>query len=251
MMWCCFPIHNLFNILHITLKYCKHYHVELCPDKTKLLHLAPTSRNIPVPYNPIKISENLIDFSEEAEHVGVLRSTSGNITHLLKRVVSHKKALGAVLHSGGALTHRGNLAGVMKVEKLYALPVLLSGTASLVLTKAEESLLDKHYTGTLRKLLKACPNTPRSFVHFMCGSLPASAFLHLRQLGLFGMITRIQDDPLNSLARHVLTTHSPNSKSWFLKIRFLCLQYSLPHTLSLLSSPLSKETLKKNCVKAE
>ena len=121
---------------------------------------------------------------------------------------SHKKALGAILHSGAALNHRGNLAGVIKVEKLYALPVLLSGTAGLVLTKSEENILDNHYTGTLKKLLKVCPNTPRSFVHFMCGSLPVSAFLHLRQLGLFSMISRLTDDPLNLQARNVLTTHS-------------------------------------------
>ena len=68
---------------------------------------------------------------------------------ILTQIVSHKKALGALLHSGAALNHRGNLAGVMKIEKLYALPVLLSGTASLVLSKAEENILNNHYTGTL------------------------------------------------------------------------------------------------------
>ena len=113
--------------------------------------------------NPIHINGEVIDFSEQAEHVSFIRSIHGNTSHLLHRIVSHKKALGAILHSGAAYNHRGNLAGVMKVEKLYALPVLLSGTASLVLTKAEENILDHHYTTTLKKLLKACPNTPRSF----------------------------------------------------------------------------------------
>ena len=152
---------------------------------------------------------------------------------ILTRIVSHKKALGALLHSGAALNHRGNLAGVMKIEKLYALPVLLSGTASLVLSKAEENILNNHYTGTLKKLLKACPNTPQSFVHFTRASLPVFAFLHLRQLDLFSMISRLTDDPLNLHARNVLTTHSRTSKSWFMKVRYLCLQYDMPHPLQL------------------
>ena len=238
-------IYSLFNILHIALKYCKEYHVDLCADKTKLIMMTPRSNPTLVHNNPIKINEEVIEFSKEAEHVGVIRSINGNTSHILNRIVSHKKALGAILHSGAALNHRGNIAGVIKIEKLYALPVLLSGSASLVLNKAEENILDHHYTGTLRKLLKACPNTPRSFVHFMCGSLPASAFLHLRQLGLFCMITRLPDDPLNLQARHVLTTHPPTSKSWFMKVRSLCLQYDMPHPLQLLNNPLSKDAFKK------
>ena len=76
----------------------------------------------------------------------------------------------------------------------------------------------------------------------MCGSLPESAFLHP---GLFSMITRLRDDPLNLQSRHVLTTQSLTSKSWFIKVRSLCLQYDLPHPLQLLNSPLNKEAFKK------
>ena len=91
-----------------------------------------------------------IDFSVEAEHVGVIRSINQNTSHLFHSIVSH---VGSILHSGAAYNHRGNLAGVTKVEKLYALPVLLSGTASLNLTKAEENNLDHHYTATLKERL--------------------------------------------------------------------------------------------------
>ena len=240
-------IFGLFNILHLALKFCQEFHVELCADKTKLLMLSNNIKNPPIYYNPLKIYEKRIDFSENAEHVGVIRSTSGNLPHILNRIVAHKNALGAVLFTGAAHSHRGNLAGVTKVEKLYALPVLLSGVASLVLTKKEENIIDHQYTTSLSNLIKCLPNTPRSFVHFMSGSLPASAFLHLKQLSLFGMITRLLDDPLNKHAKNVLLTSPKSSKSWFLKIRSLCLQYGLPHPLLLLSSPKSKETFKKMC----
>ena len=78
----------------------------------------------------------------------------------------------------------------------------------------------------------------------MSGSLPATAILHERQLCLFGMVTRLPDDPLNTRARHALITAKYNSSSWFGKIRNLCLQYNLPHPLALLDFPLSKAKYK-------
>ena len=74
-----------------------------------------------------------------------------------------------------------------------------------------------------------------SVVYFTAGSLPLTAILHLRQLSLFSMISRLPSDPLNSHAQHVLLT----------AIRHLFLQYGLPHPLDILSNPPSKEAFKK------
>ena len=95
-------IFNLSNILHLTLKYCEDYCVELCADKTKLLHFPSPANNEDVPYNPIQIYQQPICVSEKAEHVGVIRSAAGNQPHLLNRFAAHKRALGAVLFSGAA-----------------------------------------------------------------------------------------------------------------------------------------------------
>ena len=238
-------IFNLFNILHLALNYCRNYHVELAPEKSKLLLLTSNPDQKFVPYNPLKIKDQPIDFSNQAEHVGVLRSTEGNLPHILGRIVAHKKALGSVLFCGAARNHRGNLAAAIKIEKLHAMPVLFSGVASLVLSNSEVNLLDQHYTCTLRNLLKANVSTPRSFVFFMFGSLPAKALLHLRLLSLFSMITRLPDDPLNTRARYVLTAHQHSSKSWFKKLRETSLLYGLPHPLSLLENPPLKGFLQK------
>ena len=53
------------------------------------------------------------------------------------------------------------------------------------------------------------------------------------------------DDPLNIHARYALTTAKTTSRSWFCQIRGICLLYSLPHPLSLLSFPPSKDDFKK------
>ena len=76
-------------------------------------------------------------FVNSAEHVGVTRSVSGNLPHILHRIASHKRSLGAVLSAGMARHHRGNPAASLMVEKIYSLPVLLSGVASLTLLEFE------------------------------------------------------------------------------------------------------------------
>ena len=86
--------------------------------------------------------------------------------------------------------------------------------------------------------------TPQCVTLFLSGSLPGSALLHHRQLSIFGMICRLPENILHKLARHALTTLKPSSRSWFSRIRNLCLQYCLPHPLSLLQTPLSKCSFK-------
>ena len=77
--------------------------------------------------SPIAIDNNPIKFVNEAEHVGILRSTFGNLPHILQRFTSHKKVLGAVLPVGLARGHRGNPAASLFIHNLYATPVLFSG----------------------------------------------------------------------------------------------------------------------------
>ena len=82
-------------------------------------------------------------------------------------------------------------------------------------------------------------------MYFLSGSLPIAALLHLRQLSLFSMITRLPENILNKIARLVLTTSKDTYKSWFNEIKSICVFYGLPHPLSLLNHPLSKEASKR------
>ena len=129
-------IFNLFHLLYLALIYSQKYHIELCPDKTKLLMMKNHLDNKIVAFNPITINGKQISFSQQAEHVGIIRSVEGNIPNLMNRLSSHRKALAAKLGTGIAKSHRGNLAAALKIEKLYAMPVLFSGLPSLVLTQA-------------------------------------------------------------------------------------------------------------------
>ena len=130
------------------------------------------------------------------------------------------------------------------MEQLYGVPVLLSGTSALVLKATEIYLLDNHFKNKLQNLLRLHQKTPDSVVHFLSGSLPASALLHLKQLSLFTMISRLPENILYRIAHYKLTMSNDSSNSWFILIKKLCSQYCLPHPLHQLQNPLSKHSAK-------
>ena len=243
--------HRLQCILHLAMEYALEYHVEMVPEKTKLLCYTPRGQDIETYYlkitSPISMLGHKVGFSEEAEHVGILRSTqAGNMSNILSRQAAHTRALYAVLPVGLARGHYGNPAASIRVEKLYGCPVLLSGLASLVLNKTELASIDHHYKLSLERLQRLYRGTPASVVYFLAGSLPAGALLHLRQFSILGMISRTGSE--NILFRHgyqILSGYLTSNHSWFLQVRELCQQYSLPDPLHILENPPKKESFKR------
>ena len=59
------------------------------------------------------------------------------------------------------------------------------------------------------------------------------------------MISRLPASILYEHGLRVLTVAKPTSHSWFLKIRDICLQYSLPHPVNILKNPPTKESFKR------
>ena len=92
--------------------------------------------------------------------------------------------------------------------------------------------------------MKLHDKTPPSFLHFASGTLPAEALVHLRALGLFGMICRLPGNILHRIAEKSLLMETSNSKSWFVYIRELCAMYELPTPLLLLTLQWSKDKFK-------
>ena len=229
--------------------YCSKYNVQLCADKTKLVAMSTKEAKDLADYakivNPINIDDSPVEFADSAEHVGIIRSESGNLPNLFNRILAHKRALGATLTAGLAQAHRANPIAGLKVQQMYGTPVLLSGLGALVLNSAEIQILNQHCKVTIEGIQKLLPRTPPPVVFFLGGSLPGKALLHLRQLNLFGMICRRVDNVLHQIAESKLIAAKTSSKSWFLQVRELCLLYRLPHPLDLLKGTSSKEAFNK------
>ena len=241
-------IRYLANLLELTMDYCKKHHVTLAPEKTKLMAFSGSKLTSVVEYHQLisnlKINNTTIEFVTSTEHVGVIRSTVGNLPHVQNRITSHNKSLYAVLPAGLARNRFANPAASLRVEAVHALPVLLSGVASLVLSGEDTKILHLHHKNTLQSIQKLHQKTPEPFIMFMAGSPGATAHLHMRILGLFGMITRLPTNILHNIALQKLLTEPDSSSSWFVNVRHLCVQYDLPSPIILLFQPLTKERYK-------
>ena len=175
---------------------------------------------------PLIIDGSRIDFEENVEHVGLLRSSTGNLPTILEKFSAHNRALGAILHAGMARGHRGNPAASLHADSVFGVPVMLSGLAALVLQKSELSMINQHHKEVLRNLQRLYPGTPRAVIYFLAGSMPGEALLHIRQLTLFGMISRLPNCVLFSIAKTSLSS-TPPPRSWFSQILRLYKQYQL------------------------
>ena len=195
----------------------------------------------------VHIGKTKIEFADTAEHVGVLRSTSGNLPHIQQRIVNHKKSLAQILSMGMSRRHRANPVAALRAENIFSTPVLFSGIASLYLSKPEIAILAKHLKETTENILKLHSRTPEPVVFFLAGRLPGEAVLHLRQLTLFGMICRLPENILHKIAEKVLISANQKSRNWFADIREICFRYNLPHPLLLLKNPPSKQSFKAMC----
>ena len=241
-------IHHLKYLLELTITFCNKHQVQLCSDKTVLqvYHNGRIQNKLDYLKTmfPLKIDNKVIDYEESTEHVGVIRSVTGNLPSLLSRIAAHKRALGGILHAGLARSHRGNPVASIRLHNIYANPVLYNGLGSLLLIDKEVKVLVQHVKNTISNLQRLLPRTPSPVIFFLAGTLPGEAVLHLRQLSQFGMITRLPHSILYSHARNIFSMVTQSNKSWFLKIRDLCLQYRLPHPSVLLESPLTKNGYK-------
>jgi hypothetical protein len=242
---------KLQALLHLTKMYCDKFLVKLVASKTKLLvyttkHTELQS-NVELATTTIKVDGLAISPSKEATHVGVLRSAEGNGPNISARLSAHRKAVFAVLHAGLAKGHRANPAASLRVETVFAVPVLLSGLASIVLTSKEEKIIGLHHKVHLQRLLRLHQSTPAPVIFLLAGCLPIQGQLHLRMFSIFGQLCRLRlgDNILARHALHVLSSSSNTSKSWFWRLRTLCLQYGLPHPTDWLSSQPTKIQVKK------
>ena len=148
----------------------------LVPEKTNLIVFAPkfdTSYKRFVENQPLCLNGKSIPLSDQAEYVGLLRSSDcKNSLTLTARIAAHQRALYPILACGAARRHRGNPASSLRAEILYAGPCLYSGLASLILNKGDIETIMIYQVKTFFLLKKLCPKTPRCFSFYLSSSLP-------------------------------------------------------------------------------
>ena len=119
-------IHQLQCLLDLSLLYCQKHQMLLSAEKTKLLVFSKEdsdSLSYIKMMSPVHIGKTKIEFADTAEHVGVLRSTSGNLPHIQQRIVNHKKSLAQILSMGMSRRHRANPVAALRAENIFSTPV--------------------------------------------------------------------------------------------------------------------------------
>ena len=80
-------LQSIQNLLQLSLHYCSKYNVELCPDKTYLQVYTPKSLTSEVnylkEYSPVELNGSKVIFKEDIEHLGIIRSVTGNFPNIL------------------------------------------------------------------------------------------------------------------------------------------------------------------------
>ena len=91
-------IYALQALLDLSLSYCRKNHVTLCSEKTKLQVYSTKSTEMEAFYSkiisPITMEGKQLNFVSETEHVGVVRSTHGNLPHILERSTAASRPAG-------------------------------------------------------------------------------------------------------------------------------------------------------------
>ena len=128
---------NLLLLIKLTEIYCQRFRVKLEPKKTKLLCYSNKNCDILARHamstTRIAINDVPVLPTNEAEHVGIVRNTAGNMPNIDHRITKNKKSLGNILSADLAHGHRVSPAAGVHVHQLLCAPVLFSGLATLVL----------------------------------------------------------------------------------------------------------------------
>ena len=217
------------------------------PEKTKLLLYHPKgdhSAEYWLDVDPITMDGAALPLSSQAEHVGVLRSPGGsNLASITARISGHIKSLYSVISCGMARNHRGNPSASLRVEACYCAPKLFSGLASLLLSPADIRVLSVYRRLTLQRLQRLHPRTPAPALHFLSGSIPAAALVHIHQYTLLHMVALLGSS--NILFQHgIYVLHNSIKNSWFTQVRALSQQYSLPDPIQTMITPPPKRSFK-------
>ena len=103
----------------------------------------------------------------------------------------------------------------------------------------------------LRGILGLSKTSSIPALHFLLGELPIEAQYHMDIFSLFYSIWINPDSQINRVVKFILQSSKPNSRTWSIFIRHLCMKYELPDPLESLESDPSKKSQYKELIKTK
>lgn len=134
-----------------------------------------------------------------------------------------------------------------RIYSLYVLPRLLSVLETFVLLRKHMNSLESYHLSALRIIQSLPQRCAKCAVYLLLGARPIEAELHPRTLIFLGNIIRSNNSTFLNILYRQIAVKSQNSKSMFIYVQGLLLQYNLQSADNLLMDMPSKDSW-KTCV---
>ena len=233
--------------LNIVSFFGKRYRIVFNADKTKLV---VTGSQIDMDYyrdiTRWTLNDEIIAVCDENENLGLIVSgCNEEQKNVDANIQECRKSLLGLL--GPAYAFKCLLPPTVKAHlwRIYNLPILTSGLSSLPIRPTNCKSLTIFHNKILRGFLQLSQTSPIPALHFLLGELPVEARLHMEVLSLFYNIWCNPQTTIFKIVQYLLKMSDDKSTTWSAHVRLLCMQYSLPDPLQLLSeNPWSKAAWK-------
>ena len=229
--------------LNIVSFFGKRYRIIFNADKTKLV---VTGSQIDMNYyrdiTKWTLNDETIAVCEDNEHLGLVVSGSNEEQkNVDSNIQECRKSLLGLL--GPAFAYKCLLPPTVKSHlwRIYNLPILSSGLSALPVRPTYCKSLTIFHNKILRGFLQLSQTSPIPALHFLLGELPVEARLHMEVMSVFYNIWCNPQTTIFRIVQYLLKMSDHKSTTWSAHVRLLCLRYSLPDPLQLLSeNPWSK-----------
>jgi hypothetical protein len=191
-------------------QYAARQRYRINPSKTSLVYYGKK------PEADIFLGKDKLTVNDSFEHLGILRSTKGNMELVNQRVGLARRTVYALIPAGLHGQDGLSPAVAKKIIITYVLPRMLFGLEAVVLNATQVQSLETAYRKILRDLQSLCKSVATEAIYLLIGLLPLEAELHQRTLTLWGAIARLPEgSTLRDLATRQMCLPQQARNSWF------------------------------------
>ncbi len=216
------------GMINVCGEYASRHKYKLHPIKSQVIHQVKTSKQKNAKSHEWTLGTEQITEATDFTHLGLNWAAGKYHPNMDAKVESARKTAYALMGVGLHGINGLDPGTAVHLVKTYILPKLLYGLDSVILRRKDIDELETYYRKLLRQIQGLPDTTANEAVYLLIGALPLEASLHMRLLGVFGNITRLnKGHTLYQLARRQLAVKDQKSHSWFIYISKIAAEYEI------------------------
>ncbi|MCG8045488.1 MAG: reverse transcriptase family protein, partial [Candidatus Thiodiazotropha endolucinida] len=238
---------DLQSLINIGVDYSELEKFQLQPTKSVVLsHLTLGDKNRKGMEETWTMYGEPMPVVTEASHMGILRSHCTEESAVRDNIKKARRTLYSLMSSG--LHGQNGLDPETSIQLLniYVLPILVYGLEVILPKPKYLNMLERFFKKMLKQVMSLPTTVADCAVYAVSGTIPIEATIHKRALSLYGNICRLPESSIEKqLAERQLCLKTNSSHSWFIAIKQLHFQYSLPDPTELLVDQPTKQSWKR------